>query len=367
MGVIAYIAMDAETVEKEWDIITGFLPERWEELAWHTDALQRSRKIKEPDTLLQLILLHAAGGLSLKQATARAERLDIVSISDVALMNRLQKSEKWLQTLVVRTLQEREVQCSTTANVDERQIRVVDASTVEEPGSTGTDWRVHYALQLPSLECDFIEITDQTGGETYKRVPVTEGDIIMGDRGYCHREGVAHVLEEGGDVVVRLTWNTFPLEDRTGDSFNIIEHLRTLEEYEPGEWTVQFTANGETYEGRLCAVRRSEQAAKKAKNRIQSDSPREETLEAAEYSFILTTLSKEVVSTEDVLDLYRARWQVELAFKRVKTLFGAGHVPKYDEQSAKAWLYAKFLSVLLIEELIEAADFFPWGHDLRTS
>lgn len=359
--------MDAETLEEEWDIITDFLPEKWEELAWHTDALQRSRKIKEPNTLLQLIMLHAAGGLSLKQATARAERLDIASISDVALMNRLKKSEEWLRALTIKTLQERDIEYSTMADVGNKQIRVIDASTVEEPGSTGTDWRVHYALQLPSLECDFIEITDQTGGETYKRVPVTEGDIILGDRGYCHREGVAHVLNEGGDVLVRLTWNTFPLEDRSGNEFDIVEHLRNLEGHEPGEWDVQFTANGETYDGRLCAVRRSKKAAQKAKNRIHSDSPCEETIEAAEYSFILTTLSKEAVSTEEALDLYRARWQVELAFKRVKTLFGAGHVPKYDEQSAKAWLYAKFLAVLLIERLIEAADFFPCGYDLRTA
>lgn len=357
--------MDADTLEEEWDIITDFLPENWQELAWHTDALQRSRKVKEPDTLLQLILLHSAGGLSLKQTTVRAERLGLASISDVALMKRIQNSEDWLRTLTFKMVEKRDLYSRTEGEIEDRQLRVVDATTVQQPDSSGTDWRVHYVLQLPSFECDFVEITDHYGGETYERVPIRSGDIILGDRGYCHREGAAHVVENGGDVVVNLTWNGFPLDDREGCSFDIIEHLRSLEGHNPGEWDIQFSTNGNVYKGRLCAVRKSAEAAKKAKKRIQSESPRPETLESAEYTFVLTTLSKDLVNTGDVLDLYRARWQVELAFKRLKSLFGTGTVPKYDEQSAKAWLYAKLLAVLLIESLIEAADFFPWGFDLR--
>ena len=32
---------------------------------------------------------------------------------------------------------------------------MVDATTVEERGGAGTDWRIHYTLCLPDLSCDF--------------------------------------------------------------------------------------------------------------------------------------------------------------------------------------------------------------------
>ncbi len=98
-----------------------------------------------------------------------------------------------------------------------RHVRAVDATTVEEPGATGTDWRVHYCIELPEMRCDFYELTDVKGGETYTRLPVERGDIILGDRGYCHRKGVAHVLLHHGDVIVRYHSTAFPLLAPDGD------------------------------------------------------------------------------------------------------------------------------------------------------
>lgn len=360
--------MDPETLEKEWGILTNFLPARWEELAWDTGAIERARKIKEPDTLLFLLMLHAAAGLSLRQAAARAERKGIASISDVALMRRLQKSEDWLHQIAHQMFKESRYEHGVSETVPDHRLRVIDGTHIQEPGSTGTDWRLHYVIQLPSLVCDHFEITDKYGGETYHRIPVESNDIILGDRAYCHREAVADVVEQRADVIVRLTWNGFPLESSTGRSFDLFEHLRSLPDHEPASWPVQFSANNQRYEGRLCAIRRSRRAAEAAQTRARkAGDPTAETLEAAEYVFVFTTVSDGVLSLTQVLELFQARWQIELAFKRLKSLFGIGHVPKQNEQSARAWIYAKLVAVLLIERLHEAADFFPWGYPLSDS
>ena len=250
---------------------------------------------------------------------------------------------------------------------------MVDATHIREPGSTGTDWRLHYVLQLPSLECDFFEVTDHSEGETYKRLPVLPGDLILGDRAYSRREGVAHVLDAGGDVLVRLNQGNMRLREEGGAPFRLLEHLRTLQAYVPGEWTCHFELAGRRYDVRLCAVRKSEAAEVRSrtlvlrKARKHGQQARPETVEAAGYVFVLTSLEQEF-SAAEVLDLYRARWQVELAFKRMKSLFHAGHVPKFDPVTARAWIYAKLLTVLLIERLGEEARYFsPWGFPIAAT
>lgn len=253
------------------------------------------------------------------------------------------------------------------------RLRVVDATAVQEPGATGTSWRVHFSLSLPTLVCDFFEVTGNQGEETYKRLPIQGGDIVLADRGYCHREGAAYVREHGGDVVVRLNITNFPLVDaEKGRPFHFLSRLRTLRGRQPKEWGVSFEASSGTYTGRVCAIRKSAAAARRAKERIIRIAKKKrrqvmpQTLEAAEYVFVLATADVTVFDTGTVLELYRARWQVELAFKRLKSLMQAGHVPKYDEASARAWIQAKLLAVLLIERLQEEACFFsPWGFQLR--
>src|SRR5215207_2876434 len=205
--------MDTETLLREWSIITGFLPPDWRELARTAGALTRERGIRDADTLLRLILLHVGVGLSMRQTAARAERAGLARITDVSLRSRIRNAGPWLRTLAQRMFAAGPHGGALSTTSEGRLVRVVDATTVSEPGSTGTDWRVHYSLKLSSLECDFFEVTDPSGGETYTRLPVQPGDVILGDRGYSHREGVAHVVDGGGDVVVRLNTGAFPLCD----------------------------------------------------------------------------------------------------------------------------------------------------------
>lgn len=360
--------MNANLLQQEWDLVARLLPPDWRELARSTGALERARRVRTPDALLRLIFLYAASGLSLQQAAARATHAGLANMTDVALLKRLRKAGPWLRTLAERMLGSKALPASVGAVIPQRRLRVVDATHVRGPGSRGTDWRIHYVLQLPSLECDFFELTDHSGGESYTRVPVRPGDIILGDRGYCHREGVAHVVEQGGDVLVRLNANSFPLRHEDGKPLDLLTTLRTLKQHAPQCWIVRFEANGKVYAARLCAVRKSAEAARRSKERMAKAARKKgrqahpEMLELAEYVFVLATPGLDLLCAADVLELYRARWQIELAFKRMKSLFDVGVVPSQDPDSARSWIYAKLLAVLLIERLGEEARLFsPWG------
>ena len=123
--------------------------------------------------------------------------------------------------------------------------------------------------------------------------------------------------------------------------------------------------------GRICAIRKSRSAAARARQLTQQKNSKkghlvqDSTLEAAAYIFVFTTLATQQCAAEAVLELYRCRWQVELAFKRLKSILATGHLKKTDPIGAKAWLQGKLLAAVVIEALIAAGErFSPWGYPL---
>ncbi len=365
--------MTRQVTDEEWCVLASLLPEDWRELARETGAIRRARgAISNPDTLLRLLLMHVATGLSLKQTVARAHLQQFVTVSDVALLKRLRSSEEWLRELARRMFEGSRYTSVAPLVPRGQRLRAVDATTVEEPGTTGTDWRVHYSICLPEMRCDFYELTDVRGGETYKRLPVEQGDIILADRGYCQREGVAHVLRHHGDAIVRLNSTSFPLlRPRGNEPLQVLPLLRRIKGCRAREWRARFEVAGERWPIRLCALRKSKEAAAVSKKKIlqvaarKQKQVRPETLEFAEYIVVLATLESEILDASEVLEIYRARWQIELCFKRIKSLLQLGHLPKRSDVSARAWIQGKLLAVLLIERLIEEARLFsPWGFDL---
>ncbi len=139
-----------------------------------------------------------------------------------------------------------------------------------------------------------------------------------------------------------------------------------------GQWEVlvPFEDNAPV-SARLCAVRKSQTAIALAHKKLRRYASKHgtqlqpETLIYAQYVVVLTTFPREEFPLEQVLEQYRFRWQIELVFKRFKQIAQLGHLPKYDEDSAHAWLYGKLFVTLLTEKLIRHADAIsPWGFPL---
>jgi hypothetical protein len=249
-------------------------------------------------------------------------------------------------------------------------IRIIDGSTIQEPGATGSTWRIHYSICLPSLHCDEVHLTTPKVGESLKRFTVKVGDLFLGDRGYAHRPGIAHVVNSGGEVLVRINLTSIPFINQEGSSFNLIESLRTLSGRKIGDWDVWIEHKGEMIAGRICAIKKNKVAAEKAQRKALRENGRKgakvkpETIESAAYIFVFTTLDRRIRPTT-VLEMYRGRWQIELVFKRLKSIVGLGHLKKKDFEAAQAWLHGKLLVSFLIEALIVAGErFFPWGYPI---
>jgi hypothetical protein len=355
-----------DVVLENWPVLCTFLPNGWKEMARSSGALRRARDIPDAESLLRLLLMHVASGYSLAETATRARELGM-QLSAVAVFKRLRASEEWLRWLAE---QERGTQRFTLESQG-RPVRAVDATTVSEPGSTGTDWRVHYAINLANLQCDFFELTEVEGGETLRRVPIRAGDIMMGDRVYATPVSVAHVRAAQGDIIVRLNRQSLPVFDTQGNRQDVLRLFRKTKVGQSQQWTTQVKHPGGGWApGRLIAIRRTAEATRLSRHRLEINASKRqkkvspESWEAAQYFAVWTTLP-ETFAAPVVLELYRLRWQIELAFKRMKSIMGLGHLPKKDPVSARAWLHGKIFASLLVERMVEAAhSFSPWGYRL---
>lgn len=359
-----------EEFEDEWSVLRSFFPVDWEEKAKELGALKRCRKFDGADALLRTLLIHLADGCSLRETVVRAKQGGISSISDVALLKRVRASGEWLRWMAEQLMSHLAHPRIYGVLGQEMRIRIIDGSTVQEPGSTGTSWRIHYSLGFPSLNCDEVHITAPNIGESFKLFSVNRGDLFLGDRGYANRGNVNHVFKGGGEVLIRINLVTLPFVDPHGASFPILERLRTLSGTRLGDWDVLISHEGKLIPGRICALKKSKQSTEIARrktlkeNRKKGRRIKPETLEAAGYTFVFTTLGRHVTTTQ-VLEIYRGRWQIELAFKRMKTIVGIGRLKKKDVDAARAWIHGKLLVAFLIETLIASGErFSPWGYPI---
>ena len=176
---------------------------------------------------------------------------------------------------------------------------------------------------------------------------------------------------------MRTNLVTLPLYEpvKPGDEVTRLDLLALARPLKAGQTTsctaVIHPKAGASMTGRLCAIRKSEEAAAKARKRVRRESQRNgtalqpQTLEAADYVFVFTSLP-DSVSAEQVLHIYRLRWQIELQFKQLKSLIELGHLKKHDAQAARSWLQGKLLVAFLIARLIAHAErISPWGYDIE--
>jgi len=363
--------MVKDALPEDWTILRRWLPEDLEARARRHGFVQRQRGLRDSERWLRLILMHVGGGLSLAQTALRARELGLAQISGVALFKRLRQAEGWLQDLCQHLLGEQQRRLGGALWPRQYRVRVIDATTVREPGNTGTDWRLHYSIRLPELTCAHYELSDERGGEKLGRFTFEPGELIVADRGYSHRAGAAQVLASGAALLLRWNPAVLPVRTPTGRPFNLLAKLRRLPRHQAGSWPVEFAYAGQTYPLRLCALAKGRVATARARRKTLAKAKRNGTnaqarsLEWAGYILVLTSLP-ETFTAGAVLELYRSRWQIELAFKRLKSLLGVGHLPKTQDLSARPWMQAKILSALLLERLlVEAKLFSPWGYELR--
>lgn len=352
------------------DELISRLPEGYEEASQSTKALERKREIKSGKDLIRLLFLYLTGGYSQIEMSVIAKSMRIAEISDVAFLKRFSKCRAWIEWIVSQVVPTAIIGYELPKSLDEYEIVALDASDVSEKGKAKRIFRLHYAISIMKMCAVSFRITAQSVGETLLNFDVKENWLILADRAYSTLTGIEHCIKAKANFAMRIRYGAFKLFSKDGSEINLLDELKdvTCDTAKDIEVYVKLSVLGLT-KLRICATRipdskldavdkRNKRKASKKQAAVSS-----EALTMSHYVVVITTLEASI-SAWDVVSLYRLRWQVEIHFKRLKSILDFGNVPLKREDSIYTWLNGKLLISLLIEQMLSEVDFSPCGYNL---
>jgi len=330
-------------------------------VARQTKAIERKRALGSGAHLLRLALARGPGGLSLSETAAWATILGFAEMSDPAVKYRLDKAVEFLDAVMACQLADKAP--GAAARWAGRILRDSDGSCFRERGSKTTSWRLHAVYDLGRGGFSHLELTDKHGAEAIERGAPIAGEIRIGDRNFARAASLHRFRQQSAnqaDFIVRVGWKAFSLTRQDGSDFDLITHLGTL----PADMTpheVMLRAKVGPLDPalplRLIIRRKTPEATAAARTTLRREASREQkvldprSLVAAEFMILATSLPAEGYPAEEVLAVYRLRWQIELAFKRLKSLLRMDRIPTRTEPASRSWLTAHLIMALLCDDL----------------
>jgi hypothetical protein len=348
------------TLDADWQALSAYLPANYELLAHEHDQLLTqygNAKITTAGWLLRFILLHVGANLPLRQTVAMVAEAGGPSLSAMRLHKKMCRASPYLQALVERMV-------DWTAHAKPElwagyKMTLTDATIVCGPGAKCPEARIHTKLRVADVAILEANVTDKSGGETFKNFGFESDELAVGDRAYCTPPSIAYAVEHGAAVLVRYNRGSLPVSYQ-GERLDVLARLGGLGgEDAVLDLPVSFSHDDDRISGRLIATRLPDEEVKKARKRLrkeQGPSITPETLEAAAYVILFTTVPRDRMNARKCLEAYRLRWQIELQFKRWKSLCGFDRLPNERDDTIVAWLYAKVLLGVLLDRMSSIRD-----------
>lgn len=362
------MVIPAESPDITFEEFLKELPTEYRDMAYEFKAFTRSRKIKTPAQLLQVVMLYCGLDHVLRE-TAGVFTLQEERITDTAIHKRLKACAPWLKALLMKLLP------AVKSSAPSLRLLVVDGSSLQGPGATGTDYRLHLALDLVSMTLHEVHVTGADQGESLSRYSFAKGDVVLVDRGYNHPNTLLDLSAQEVGVILRLMPTALPLYVRQAGQLSCepLPELRlniadTLQKA-TGDLVsipVWLHSKGCSCLGMVHAQRLPPEAAEAARRRCRQDgkrksrTPAQDTLYLAGWVMVFTTLPEGVLEASTLIELYRTRWQVELVFKRLKSLLDLDWLRTQKESLlGQVWITGKLVYAAVIERHL----YHRFGHD----
>jgi Transposase DDE domain len=344
-------------IDEGWEQeVLSQLPPGYESQARTMNAFVRVRKLLCVGDLLRGLLAYVLNVSSLRELGAWAVLIGLANLSHVSWQKRLRAARDWLLWLLSEVLA---VPAPPPVREPSRVI-LIDATRLKEPGGCGDDWRVHLGYDLGAGRLLDVRVSDQHTAEGFTLFHLRQGDLVVADRGYCRRKQLAYALETGVHLIVRLAFSQTPLLDERGQPFDGLAWLRARGSGQHS-CKVSFEYDQRLFGGRLIACSLPKEAAERARAKERKKATKqqrqlkEETLSLCGWFLLFTSLAPSDWSLEQVLTLYRARWQIELFIKRLKQVLKLAQLRGKTALTNEATILALLVAWSLLQSEVVAA------------
>jgi len=351
--------LEKQVLKKDCALLKGKLTKELEER-----ILRRKRVLKSIDLLIKAIFLYFTEQLSFQRLSDTMACLYDVVMSDTAWRKQMLKAApilmEWVlaQEGIADTKEPDDTVLGCTAAY------AIDATDLPVQGGDATSRRVHTMFSLREGRCVYTEVTDRHGGESLTRFPLRPGALYFADRAYGRTPQLAYAMEQKAHVVIRISphlvaFYTAP-DCRKKLSFPSLLNGETF------STTAYFKSNKKLYQIRLLGAKLPEEKRAAAEKRLRQRASRkqctlaESTIKYAEWVILATTLP-DLLSDAEILGAYHLRWQIELHFKRVKSLLNFHKLRRscdaYKNGIVSLWRALSFLISFLQLRLLRLTNF----------
>jgi hypothetical protein len=349
----------ASPCEDDWSKqVLPRLPAHLEEQAKKLKAFERSRKISSASDLLRGLLAYVYTAHSFQHLSIWSVLLGVADISANDWRKRLQKASVWLDWLLQEVLAMASVASVWLIRAGVKRILLIDGTHWKCLGPKGTVWRVHTAFDLLAGRLTQLKVTDQSEAEHLEVFDLQAGDVVVTDRANGLRTRIVFVLSKMAHIIVRISPSKFPMEDEQGASIALLDWLKGLQA-SAGQICsrpIWISWNHQRFKLRLIVLRLSQDQQEKAERRTKRKARKNQhkvrpsTLFFSGWVLVVTTLPEAHWSDQQIMQLYRARWHIELLFKRIKQLLKKQSLRCKTVATAKATITLLLLGWALLEE-----------------
>ena len=315
-------------------------------------ALQRHRAFACASDLLRALLAYVLAPYSFAALGVWGVLHDIADISPSAWRNRLGRANPWLAWLLSRLIAHAE---ATVPLAHGRRVRLVDATRLRQWRGTGDDWRLHLSYDLCAGRMDQVVVTNRHGAESLPHAALRPGDLCVADAGYGIRASVALLHTHHADGILRVYPPNFPVEDAAGQPIDLGAWVPT-----PGDGAVRDVACWCRYQQQRLPVRLvalalpADIAAAKRRRKLKEARDKGRTISETKLFYlgvvVLVTTLDQAWTAEEIFQVYRARWQIELVFKRIKQLLRTHVIRSTTAAQAEATVRLVLVAWALQEE-----------------
>ena len=307
------------------EVVSTRLPANLETQARQLKAWSRQRGLRSVSDLLRALLVYACCQYSWRELGMWAVLKGIGSLSERAWRKRLDQSRAWIAWLLSELLGVHQAPAWLPEGAG--RVLLIDATRWKTPAGTGDDVRLHQSYDLRAGRMEQVQLTDRHQAESLSHFGFRAGDLVVTDAGYPVASSVEGTQQSDSFLLQRTTASHLHLEDEQGHTIGLkerIKHVAANSLKEVGGF-VRLPKSGERARVRVLCYRLPKEQADKARERKaaklrkkQGRNYNQELVWWAGWVILVTTTDQAQWRGKDLVALYRARWQIELFFKRLK-------------------------------------------------